>query len=94
MYRHPAILEACVIGVRDERRGETVKALVVLNPAQAGGVSESEIVAWAHDHMASYKAPRIVEFVPSLPKSGSGKILWRQLQETDAERVRSTGDGQ
>jgi fatty-acyl-CoA synthase len=87
MYRHPAIHEACVIGTRDAKRGETVKALVVLKPEFQGGVSEQDIVAWAHEHMAAYKSPRIVEFVASLPKSGSGKVQWRELQEQEAART-------
>lgn len=81
MYQHPAIHEACVIAVPDGRRGETVKALVVLKPQQRGRVSEQDIVAWCRDCMAVYKAPRVVEFLDSLPKSGTGKILWRELQE-------------
>jgi fatty-acyl-CoA synthase len=76
-----------VIGVKDDKRGETVKALVVPNAAQAGQISEQQIIDWAREQMASYKAPRIVEFVTSLPKSGSGKILWRKLQEEDAART-------
>jgi fatty-acyl-CoA synthase len=87
MYRHPAIHEACVIGARDPKRGETVKALVVLKPEYQGQVSEQDIVAWSHEHMAAYKSPRIVEFVPSLPKSGSGKVQWRELQEKEAARA-------
>jgi len=87
MYRHPAIHEACVIGTRDAKRGETVKALVVLKPEFQGRVSEQDIVAWAHDHMAAYKSPRIVEFVTSLPKSGSGKVQWRELQEQEAAKT-------
>jgi fatty-acyl-CoA synthase len=87
MYRHPAIHEVCVIGVKDEKRGETVKALVVPDAAHAGTITAQEIIDWAHEQMASYKAPRIVEFVASLPKSGSGKILWRKLQEEDAARA-------
>lgn len=85
MYEHPAIHEACVIGVDDEQRGETVKALVVLKPGQRGKVSEQDIIDWGRQRMAVYKAPRIVEFVDSLPKSGTGKILWRELQQ--AQRV-------
>lgn len=84
MYRHPAIKEVCVIGARDERRGETVKAYVVLDPMRVGTVNEDEIIAWAHEHMAAYKVPRVVEFVDSLPKSGSGKIQWRKLQEDES----------
>jgi fatty-acyl-CoA synthase len=87
MYRHPGIHEVCVIGVRDERRGETVKALVVPAASFAGKLTEDDIVTWAREQMAPYKAPRIVEFVTSLPKSGSGKILWRKLQEEDAART-------
>ncbi len=90
MYRHPAILEACVIGARDPKRGETVKALVVLKPEFQGRVSEQDIVTWAHDHMAAYKSPRMVEFVASLPKSGSGKVQWRELQEREAARTASS----
>lgn len=85
MYEHPAIHEACVIGVDDEQRGETVKALVVLKPGQRGKVSEQDIIDWGRQRMAVYKAPRIVEFMDSLPKSGTGKILWRELQQ--AQRV-------
>ncbi|WP_310450498.1 long-chain fatty acid--CoA ligase [Sulfuritalea sp.] len=84
MYQHPAIQEACVIGAKDPHRGETVKAIVVLKEAQRGKVSEQEIVAWAHANMAAYKSPRIVEFVDSLPKSATGKVMWRALQEKEA----------
>jgi fatty-acyl-CoA synthase len=83
LYQHPAILEACVIASKDPRRGETVKALVVLKPAHAGQVSEQQIIDWAHDNMATYKSPRIVQFVQSLPKSGTGKVMWRALQEAE-----------
>lgn len=93
MYRHPAIHEVCVIGVKDEKRGETVKALVVPDEAHAGTLTEQEIIDWSHQQMAPYKAPRIVEFVTSLPKSGSGKILWRKLQEEDAARTAAVRSG-
>lgn len=85
MYHHPAIHEVCVIGVQDNKRGETVKAFVVLKPDQVGQVSAQDITAWAHDHMAAYKTPRLVEFVENLPKSGTGKIMWRELQERQTE---------
>jgi fatty-acyl-CoA synthase len=87
MYDHPAIEEACVVATRDERRGETVKAVVVLKAGLTQSVCEQEIVAWAHARMAAYKVPRVVEFVPSLPKSGSGKVLWRELQGRELARA-------
>lgn len=83
MFRHPAIQEACVISARDSYRGETVKAVVVLRPGHRGQVSEQDIVAWCRDNMAVYKVPRIVQFVDALPKSGSGKVMWRSLQEAE-----------
>jgi fatty-acyl-CoA synthase len=86
MYHHPAIEEVCVIGARDARRGETVKALVVLKAGMQAQVSAQEIIDWSHAHMAAYKVPRLVEFVASLPKSGSGKVMWRELQEQQAAR--------
>jgi fatty-acyl-CoA synthase len=86
MYRHPDIQEVCVIGTRDERRGETVKALVVLAAGGKGRVAEADIIAWAQERMATYKSPKIVEFVPALPKSASGKVLWRSLQEAENRR--------
>ena len=86
LYHHPAILEACVIAARDAKRGETVKALVVLKDEHRGTVTEVQVIEWAHAHMAAYKSPRIVEFVPSLPKSGSGKVQWRELQEHELAR--------
>ncbi|MDI3292313.1 long-chain fatty acid--CoA ligase [Janthinobacterium tructae] len=86
MYQHPAIQEACVIPAKDAKRGETVKAIIVLKPAYLGQVSEQEIIDWAHGIMAAYKSPRIVEFAETLPKSATGKILWRQLLEREATR--------
>lgn len=86
MYAHPAVHEACVIALRDARQGEAVKALVVLKPSARGEVTPEQIVAWCRTQMAVYKAPRVVEFVEALPKSGTGKILWRELQDAEAAR--------
>jgi fatty-acyl-CoA synthase len=83
MYQHPAIQEACVISAADAHRGETVKAVVVLRPDWRGKINESQIIAWSREQMAAYKTPRIVEFTDSLPKSASGKIMWRELQERE-----------
>jgi fatty-acyl-CoA synthase len=84
LYGHPAVAEACVISAKDEYRGETVKAIVVLRAEAKGQVSEDELIAWAREHMAAYKAPRIVQFADTLPKSGSGKVMWRLLQEAES----------
>ena len=81
LYGHPAIQEACGIGAADAHRGETVKAVVVIREASRGQVSEQDVIDWARANMAAYKAPRIVEIVDTLPKSATGKILWRALQE-------------
>jgi fatty-acyl-CoA synthase len=83
MFRHPAIQEACVISAKDSYRGETVKAVVVLRPGHRGKVSEQDIIDWCRENMAVYKAPRIVQFADALPKSGSGKVMWRSLQEAE-----------
>ncbi|MCI4428584.1 MAG: long-chain fatty acid--CoA ligase [Burkholderiales bacterium] len=83
LYRHPAVQEACVIGARDSYRGETVKAVVVLREQAVGRTSAQDIIEWSHAQMAAYKAPRIVEFVDALPKSGSGKVMWRVLQDRE-----------
>jgi len=80
LYAHPAVQEACVIGVTDPKRGETVKALLVLKP-DAQAISADDFIAWCREQMAAYKVPRIVEFVAQLPKSATGKIQWRALQE-------------
>ncbi len=86
MYQHPAIQEACVISAKDPHRGETVKAVVVIKEAQRGTVTEQDIVDWAHANMAAYKSPRSVEFVDTLPKSATGKVMWRSLQEKEMAR--------
>ena len=83
MYEHPAVHEACIIGVPDDKRGESVLALIVLKPDQRGRVSEQDIIDWSRERMAVYKAPREVRFMDSLPKSGTGKIMWRELQERE-----------
>ena len=83
LYQHPAIQEACVIAAYDPKRGETVKAVVVLRESWRGKVGEQEIVDWARENMAAYKSPRIVQFVDALPKSSTGKLQWRELQERE-----------
>jgi fatty-acyl-CoA synthase len=83
LFKCPLVQEACVVASHDAYRGETVKAFVVLKDEQRGKASPQQVVDWAREHMAAYKVPRLVEFVDSLPKSGSGKVMWRLLQERE-----------
>jgi acyl-CoA synthetase (AMP-forming)/AMP-acid ligase II len=78
IYRHPAVLEAAVIGVPDDVWGEAVKAVVVLKPGQSA--TQQEIIETAKAHLASYQKPKSVDFVESLPKAPTGKILKRELR--------------
>ena len=87
MYQHPAVQEACVVAAKDSHRGETVKAYVVLRTAFRGKVTDAEIIEWTRQNMAAYKHPRLVEFVDSLPKSATGKVQWRTLQEAEMARA-------
>jgi long-chain acyl-CoA synthetase len=80
--QHPAVVEVAVIGVPDERWGETVKALVVVAPEAA--VEADELVTFARERLAGYKLPRSVEFVTELPHSPAGKVLKRELRATYA----------
>ncbi|MDR8731472.1 MULTISPECIES: long-chain-fatty-acid--CoA ligase [Burkholderia] len=82
LYEHPAVHEACVIAASDPYRGETVKAVIVLRQESSGAVSADDIISWSRERMAAYKYPRIVEFVDALPRSPTGKIDWRRLQES------------
>jgi len=84
MFGHPDIQEACVISAQDAYRGETVKAVVVLKAASKGKVLAADIIEWCKLRMAAYKYPRIIEFADSLPKSATGKVMWRALQEQEA----------
>jgi fatty-acyl-CoA synthase len=89
LYSHPSIQQACVVGVPDAKRGETVKAFVILHPDQEGKVKEDDIIQWAKGKMAAYKYPRIIEFRSEFPKTSSGKILWRKLQEEEVEKMKN-----
>ena len=78
LYAHGAVVEAAVIGVPHERHGEEVKAVLVLAPG--ADVDAEEIIAFCKERLSAYKYPRMVEFLPELPKGPSGKILKRELR--------------
>jgi fatty-acyl-CoA synthase len=82
MYKHPAIKECCIIAAPDARRGETVKLVAVLKEEFAS-VTGEEILSWSRTQMAAYKAPRQIEFTDALPRTASGKLMWRTLQEKE-----------
>ncbi len=87
IHQHPAVLESAVFGVPDETWGEAVKAVVVLKPGMQA--TAEEIIATAGEHLASYQKPKSVDFVDSLPKAPTGKILKRALRDpywNDQER--------
>jgi fatty-acyl-CoA synthase len=81
MYRHPAIKECCIIASPDERSGETVKLVAVLKENQK--IEPDELIGWARTQMATYKVPRKIEFTEALPRTPSGKLMWRALQERE-----------
>ncbi|HZJ04824.1 MAG TPA: hypothetical protein VFD59_05065 [Nocardioidaceae bacterium] len=78
---HPAVALAAVTGVADGVKGELAKAYVVLKPEST--VTSDELVAHCREHLAAYKAPRIVQFVDEVPITASGKIMRRLLKDYD-----------
>jgi long-chain acyl-CoA synthetase len=79
LAQHPDVGQVAVIGVPDERWGETVKAIVV--PAPGAAPEPEALVAFLRERLAAYKLPRIVELVGDLPRTPSGKVLKRELRE-------------
>ncbi|OLS36192.1 long-chain-fatty-acid--CoA ligase [Bacillus sp. MRMR6] len=85
LYTHPAILEAAVVGVPDEKWGETVKAYIVLRNGRT--LTESEVIDYCTGKIASYKKPRHVEFVDELPRNAAGKILKTELRKDRTRNI-------
>jgi long-chain acyl-CoA synthetase len=78
LYQHPAVAEAAVLGIPDEEHGEEVKAVLALKAGQT--LTAPEVIAYCKEHLAAYKYPRIVEFMDTLPKGPTGKILKREMR--------------
>jgi long-chain acyl-CoA synthetase len=78
LFEHPKVLEACAVGIPDPYRGETIKAFVVLKPGET--LTEEEVIKYCGEKLAKYKVPKKVEFMASLPKSGVGKVLRKELR--------------
>ncbi|MCC6920176.1 MAG: fatty acid--CoA ligase [Alphaproteobacteria bacterium] len=79
IFGHPAVEEVAVIGVPDEKWGESVKAIVALK--KGAEASPAEIIKYARERIAAYKAPKSVDFIEALPRNASGKILRKDLRE-------------
>ena len=79
LYMYPAILECAVVGVPDQKWGEAVKAIVVLKPGQKA--TEQEIIQFCKERIAHYKAPKSIDFIGALPRTGSGKIHKKNLRD-------------
>jgi long-chain acyl-CoA synthetase len=83
---HSTVINACVIGVPDEKVGERIKAIVVLKE-DARGVGGVELIRWCSERLASYKVPAYVEFRDMLPKSKVGKLLRREVRDDEKRRL-------
>ncbi len=84
IYQHPKVKEGICVGIPDERKGERIKAFVVLKPGETA--TADEFIAYFRERLAPYKVPSEVEFRSDLPKSMIGKILRRQLREEEMAR--------
>jgi long-chain acyl-CoA synthetase len=80
---HPKIKEVGVVGVKDVKVGENVKAFVVLEGEARGNLSEVDIIDYCQDKLAPYKIPKIIEFVGEIPKTDIGKVSRRELREQE-----------
>ncbi len=87
LFEHPAVQLAAVVGVPDPKRGETVKAFIVLKPGKTA--TEEEIINFCKERLAPYKVPKLVEFRNELPQSAVGKVLRRVLKEEEEKKAKA-----
>jgi long-chain acyl-CoA synthetase len=81
LYQHPAVVEAAVVGVPDDYRGETVKAFVSLGAGFKNKISPDDLISFCKEKLAAFKYPRIVEIIDEVPKTPTGKFLRRELRK-------------
>lgn len=79
LFNHPAVFEACVIGIPDEKWGEAIKAVVVLK--EGAQASEEDLISHCAEYLAGFKKPQTIEFVDNLPKNPNGKIVRRVIRD-------------
>ncbi|KKN29573.1 hypothetical protein LCGC14_0842680 [marine sediment metagenome] len=92
LYKHPDVLEACVIGVSDEKQGQIVKAFVVLKDSNKESQAlAKDLINFCHDNLLKWSCPREIEFSKELPKTLVGKINFKQLEEQEKAKLKSAG---
>ena len=89
IIKHEAVSLVAIIGTAHEDLGEEVKAFVVLK--ENFSVTESELIQWTKERVASFKYPRSIEFIPAMPLSATGKILKKELRNNQNERLQASG---
>jgi acyl-CoA synthetase (AMP-forming)/AMP-acid ligase II len=88
IFGHPAVAEVAVVGVPDEKWGESVKAVIV--PVAGAERNDADVLAWAAARIARYKVPKSIDWVSALPRNHTGKVLRRVLRDAYRQNARSS----